>query len=150
MARVCIMLAGLADVYGYEKKRYRKRKEQNYSNFGALLDQFWSNFGPSWPNLPHLGAILGAFLGQLGAILGSLGPSWPILDLLGTKSFLEPRVQNFPAPGFADLRDFGVQFGAQNWLLFGYFWRNVLDQFLDTFWITFWPILELLFGTRWA
>ena len=87
------MLAGLADVYGYEKKRNRKRKEQNYSNFGALLDQFWSHLGPFGPSWAYLGTLFGlvwrylglveAILGNLGAVLSHLGavlrPSWGIL-----------------------------------------------------------------------
>ena len=50
------------------------------SDFGALLQQLWSNLGPSWPNLLHLGAILGLLLGQLGAILCYSGPSCAILE----------------------------------------------------------------------
>ena len=33
-----------------------------------LLEQFWSNLGQSWPNLPHLGAVWGC----LGAVFAPL------------------------------------------------------------------------------
>ena len=49
------------------------------SDFGALLQQLWSNIGPSWPNLFYLGAILKFILGQLRSILCYLGPSCGIL-----------------------------------------------------------------------
>ena len=58
------------------KQRQRKGKERQRKGFvGSLLEASWDNFAPSYPNLSHLGAILGAFWGQLGAILGFLGPS---------------------------------------------------------------------------
>ena len=28
-------------------------------DFRVLLEQLWSNLGPSWPNLPHLGTLFG-------------------------------------------------------------------------------------------
>ena len=73
----------------------------------------WGQHEPKWANL-----------GLSWAPRGHLELSW---GLLGAKSFLEPRVQNFPAPRPADLMDFGVQFGAQNGLLFGNFGGHVLD-----------------------
>ena len=56
---------------------------------------------------------------------------------LGAKSFLEPCVLICLYANPKKLSDFGVQFGTQNWLLFGYFWDHVLDTFgalFDQFW----------------
>ena len=67
-----------------------------------------SNFGPSWANFPHLGAISAPFflasLGPSWAIRGHLEPSW---GHLWTKSFLEtPVLKSFPVT--AVLAHFGV------------------------------------------
>ena len=48
------------------------------------LDPTWDQLGLFEAILDHLGGILGLFLGQLGAILGCLKPSWTILGDLGT------------------------------------------------------------------
>ena len=141
MARVCIMLAGLADVYGYEKKRNRKRKEQNYSNFGALLDQFWSKIYPSRPILglswESFGPVWG-YLWLLEAILGHVGRIWgPRASKIAPSKFaraptspiwlilegvLDPKICYF-------LDIFGVMFWTSFWTLFG----SLLGQFWSFF-----------------
>ena len=69
---------------------------------GALLEQLWSNLGPSWPNLPHLGAILGFFFGLAWGYLVLLGA---ILSHLGT-------ILN-PNPKFNDSLTFLMVFNLQ-------------------------------------
>ena len=53
---------------------YRARTHARFNLLWQVLEESWDHFAPSQPNLSHLGAILGAFWGELGAILGSSGP----------------------------------------------------------------------------
>ena len=76
---------------------------------------------------------------------GHLEASW---GLLGTKRFPEHPVLKWTEPAFADCKDFGSQFGAQNWSIFCYFWGHVLDHFLDNFWSNFWGDFRGLSGVR--
>ena len=54
---------------------YRARTHARFNLLWQVLEESWDHFAPSWPNLSHIGAILGAFWGELGAVLGSSGPS---------------------------------------------------------------------------
>ena len=94
------------------------------------LEQFWSNLGPSWPNLPILGLSwdsFGAARGYLGPSRGHLETSW---GHLGTTGFLETPVLVCPCSGFAVLGHLGVHLETQNLFFLGSF----LGLFLDHFW----------------
>ena len=54
---------------------------------------------------------------------------------LGNKSFLKPSVRSCPWVGLAALAHFGVHFGAQNLIIFGFFGG-----------VNFGPLFGLLLG----
>ena len=72
------------------------------SDVGALLERLWRNLGPSWPNLPSLGAIFGTLFGLAWGYLVLLGA---ILSHLGT-------ILN-PNPNFNDSFTFLMVFNLQ-------------------------------------
>ena len=106
-----------------------------------MLGRFWKHLGTILPHLSPICPILGLSWELFGANLGLSWASWghlePSWGLLGTKSFLEHPGLKSLWPRLADFRDFGGQFGAQNWSIFCYFWGHFLDHFLDNFWTTF-------------
>ena len=121
----------------------------------AILEQFWSDLGPSWPNLPILGlswsnfgaswghlcvswGLLGSVLAYSGAILtilGDLMPSWgylgAILGYLGPSwailgaSWDQERFRN-PRPKITVPRLRHVTI-----------LELILGPFFDSFWVNF-------------
>ena len=72
---------------GKEKRKGKERKgkeigtgKSKSSSGKAMLKPCWSNFGAILTHLAHLGPILEPFLGEFGAILGYLRPSWGRLE----------------------------------------------------------------------
>jgi len=68
------------------KANQKQSKGKAKAKLTAILEQFWSDLGPSWPNLPILGLswtileqcsrFLGPFMCILGSSWGRLGPFW--------------------------------------------------------------------------
>ena len=68
------------------KAKQKQSKGKAKAKLTAILEQFWSDLGPSWLNLPILGLswtileqcsrFLGPFMCILGSSWGRLGPFW--------------------------------------------------------------------------